>query len=186
MSTPSSLAAAALERGAHHRVPDVRRHVEDRAERLHVVGREPLGVDPAQPVGVQPAHRGADVAEGVCEVQHAALAELEVGSQVVLEPLPELQRVLVDRRALVPQVVRTDDRGVPRHVAAGQPALLEHADVGDPVVLREVVGRGQTVPAAADDHDVVSTFRLGGTPVRGSGHRVILHKGTGGCFGARR
>jgi hypothetical protein len=82
----------------------------------------------------------------VGEVQHPALAELEVRAEVLLEPLPELERVLVDRRALVPQVVGTDHRGVAGHVAAREPALLDDADVGDPVVLRQVVGGGQAVP----------------------------------------
>ena len=43
-------------------------------------GPNHFGVDPAQAVRVQPSHRGPDVAERVREVQHAALAELEVGA----------------------------------------------------------------------------------------------------------
>ena len=77
------------------------------------------------------------------------------------QDLPQLQRVLVDRRALVPEVVGADDGGVPGHVAAGQPALFQDGDVGHPVVLGQVVGGGQTVSAAAHDHGVVGGLGSG-------------------------
>src|SRR5215469_3487805 len=55
-------------------------------------------------------------------------------SQVELrrQLLPELHGVLVDRGALVPEVVGADDGRVARHIAAGQPAPLQGGDVGDP------------------------------------------------------
>ena len=99
----------------------------------------------------------AHVLQRVGEVHHAPLAEQEVVLELGREALPELERVLVDRRGLVPQVVGPDDRGVPRHVAAGQPAPFEHGDVGDAVVLGQVVRGGQTVSTGADDDDVVAT-----------------------------
>src|SRR6185312_10346225 len=62
-------------------------------------------------------------------------------------------------------VVGADHRGVAGDVAAGEPALLDDADVGDVVVAREVVGRREAVPAAADDHDVVGVLGLGALPI---------------------
>ena len=76
------------------------------------------------------------------------------------QDLPQLQRVLVDGRALVPEVVGADDGGVAGHVAAGQPALFQDGDVGHAVVLGQEVGGGQAVPAAADDHGVVGGLGL--------------------------
>src|SRR5437899_11728467 len=73
---------------------------------------------------------------------------------------PELERVFVDRGALSPEVVRANDRGVAGQVAARQPAALEHRNVGDAVVLRKVIRRGQTMAAGADDDDLVRTPRL--------------------------
>ncbi len=122
---------------------------------LTCFGVQPVGVDAVELVGADAAHGLAHVAQGVGQVHHAALAEQEVVFELLRQDLPQLERVLVDRRALVPQVVGPDDRGVPGHVAAGQPALFQHGDVGHPVVLGQVVGGGQTVSAAADDHDVV-------------------------------
>src|SRR2546430_16734979 len=73
---------------------------------------------------------------------------------------PELERVFVDRGALIPQVVRSNDRGVAGHVAARQPASLEHRNIGNAVVLRKVVGGGQAMAAGADDDDLVRAPRL--------------------------
>ena len=47
-----------------------------------------------------------------------------------------------------------------------EPALLQHRDVADAVLLGEIVGRRQPVPAAADDHHVVGGLRLGVAPRR--------------------
>ena len=158
-------AAPALQGGAHHRVADVGGDVHDRAEGAHLLGGQPLGVDAVQPIGVHPAHARPSVAEVVRQVQDAPLAELDVDAEVRLQPLPELQGVLVDGGALVPEIVRADDRGVPGHVAPAEPSLLEDGDVRDPVVPGEVVRGREAVAAPADDDDVVGGSRLGGTPI---------------------
>ena len=145
---------------AEHRVAEVGRDVDDRAELLDLVGFQPLGVDAVEHVGLDAAHAVADVLQAVREVEHAALAEQDRVAEVVLEALPQLQRVLVDLGAFIPQIVRPDQRGIAGHVAAREPALLEHGDVGDAVVLHEVMGGRQAVAAAADDHDVVGPLGL--------------------------
>ena len=156
--------AARLVGRAEHRVAHVGRDVEDRAELADRVRLEPLGVDAVEPVRAHAPHAVADVLQRVRQVEHAALAEEQVVVELRLEPLPQLQRVLVDRGALVPEVVRADDRRVARDVPAGEPAALEHGDVGDAVLLREVVGGREPVPAAADDHDLVRVARLRAAP----------------------
>ena len=55
--------------------------------------------------------------------------------------------MVVDARALVLEIVGADDRGVAAGVAAAEPALLEHRDIGDAVLLREVVGGREPVAA---------------------------------------
>src|SRR5713226_9266923 len=62
------------------------------------------------------------------------------------------------------QVVRPYDRGVAAGIAAAQPALLEHGDVGDAVIPGEIVGGRQTVAAATDDNDVIGRLRIGSPP----------------------
>ena len=116
---------------------------------------QPFSVDAVELVRPDAADAFADVTQGVGEVHDAALAEQEVVFELLGQDFPELQGVLVDGRALVPEVVGTDDGGVPGHVAAGQPALFQDRDVGHPVVLGQEVGGGQAVPAAADNHGVV-------------------------------
>ena len=154
--------AARLVGRAEDRVAHVGRDIDDRAQALDVLGREPFRVDAVESVGVDAAGALADVAQVVGQVHDPALAEEQVVVELLREALPELEGMLVDRGALVPQVVAADDRGVAGHVPAGQPAALDDRHVRDAVVLREVVGRRQPVPAAADDHDVVGRLRARG------------------------
>jgi hypothetical protein len=96
----------------------------------------------------------------VREVHHAALAEHHVVVEVLRQAFPQLHRLFVQRGRFVPQIVRAHDRRVARGVAAADPALFDHGDVGDAVLLREVVRGGEAMPAAADDHDVVFLLRF--------------------------
>jgi hypothetical protein len=73
--------------------------------------------------------------------------------------------VLVDRDALVEQVVRTDDGRVAAGVAAADPAFLDDRDVGEAVFGGEVVRGAEPVAAAADDDRVVRGLRLGLAPL---------------------
>ncbi len=153
-------AGARLVRGAHDRVADVVVDVQDRAEFLDLGRVQPFRVHAVELVGPDPAHAFTHVPQGVCQVHHPALAEQEVVFEFLRQDLPELEGVLVDGRALVPEVVGADDGGVPGHVPAGQPALFQDRDVRHPVVLGQVVGRRQAVAAAADNHRVVALLRI--------------------------
>src|SRR5947207_1397181 len=94
--------------------------------------------------------------------------------------------MLNDVGRLVPEVVGTDDGRVPRLVAAREPALLDHADIGDAVVLRQVVGGGQAMAPAAHDHHLVGGLRLGGTPVLRSFVHQVAHSDGSRQFPGRR
>ena len=138
--------------------------VEERRHRLHLADREPFSVDAVQPHGVAAAPGRVDLGVVVGEVHHRALAEHHVVVEVVREPFPQLQRVLVEVRVRLQQVVRAHDGGVASGVAAAEPALLHHRDVGDAVKPGEVVRRRQTVAAAADDDHVVLALGLRAAP----------------------
>jgi hypothetical protein len=159
-------AAAALERGAAHRIADLRIRVQDRAEGLHLGGRQVLAVDAVEPERVDAALRLADVDLIVAEVEHAALREHDVVVELLAEPFPELQRVLVECRTLVPEIVGADDRRVAAGVAKPDRALLEHGDIRDPVLLGQIVGGGEAVATAADHDDVIGGLGLGLAPGR--------------------
>src|SRR5207245_7779509 len=100
----------------------------------------------------------ARIVQAVGEVQDAALAEQDVVVEVLGQRFPQLHGVLVNRGALIPQVVGANDRGVAGHVAPGEPAAFKNGDIGDSVVASQVVGGGEAVPAPAHDHDVVRAF----------------------------
>ena len=93
------------------------------------------------------------------EVVDAALAEHDVVVEVLGQAFPQFHRVLVEVRRLIPQVVGAHDGGVACGVTAAQPALLDHRDVLHAKLFGQVIGRGQTVTATADDDHVV--HRLG-------------------------
>src|SRR6267154_320324 len=74
--------------------------------------------------------------------------------------------MVVECGALIEQVVGADDGGVAAGVAAADPALLEHRDVGEAVLAGGVVGRSQPVTPAADDERVIGGLGLGTAPLR--------------------
>src|SRR3546814_18089193 len=80
-----------------------------------------------------------------------SLREHDVVVEVPREALPQLHGVLVEMRVGRQQVVGAHDRRVAPDVAAAEPPLLQHRDPGDAVVLGEIVGGGEPVPAAAGD-----------------------------------
>src|SRR5699024_6285733 len=89
-----------------------------------------------------------------------ALGEHDVVVQLGGEVLVELDGAVVEADPLGGEVVRAQDGGVPPGASAAQIPAVEHGDVPDPVVHREVVGGGEAVEAAADDHDVVAGAQL--------------------------
>ncbi len=159
-------AAAPLQRRAEHRVTRVGRDVEDRAEALDGIRVEPFGVDAVEPVGVDPPPSLADIGLVVRQVQDAALAQHDVEIEFGRQPLPQLQRMLVDPRAGVPQIIRADDRRVAPGIAEADRAFFEHRDIADAVLFREIISGRQPVPAAADNHDLVALSRRRLAPSR--------------------
>ena len=100
------------------------------------------------------------------QVDHAALAHHRVVVQVLLQPLPELERMAVKLRVALKAIVGAHNRRVAPHIAAAQIALFEHGDIGHPVVLGEVIGRRKPVSAAPNDDGVILGLRLGVAPMR--------------------
>ncbi len=87
-------------------------------------------------------------------------------SSSAARPSYSLTLALVERGALGRAVVRADDRRVAAGGARADVALLEHGDVADAVVLREVVRGREAVRAAADDRrrrSAASARRAGAT-----------------------
>src|SRR5437868_1914856 len=85
-----------------------------------------------------PTREGVALSIRVVEIEDAALAHHGVVVDVLLEPFPELHRPFVERHVPGQEVVRADDRGVAADVPGAEVALLQHGDVRDAVLLREV------------------------------------------------
>src|SRR5690348_16663133 len=69
-------------------------------------------------------------------------------------------------RVRLEQIIRAHDRGVAPGVAQAERALLQHRDVGDAVLLGEVIGGREPMAAAADNDDVVTRLGFGRAPRR--------------------
>jgi hypothetical protein len=151
-------APAALQQSAVDRKTRVL-EIEEGRHAAHVVGEEQFRIHAAEAHRVSAPRRGIPLGIRVKQVQHAALAHHRVVVEVLLEPFPELHRVLVERLVARQQIVRADDRRIAARVARADVALLEERHVADAVVLREVVGGREAVPPAADDDHVVRGLR---------------------------
>src|SRR5439155_25930611 len=95
----------------------------------------------------------------------------------------QLQRMLVDPRTGVPQIIGADDRRVAPGIAKADRALFQHRDVLDAVLLGEVVGGCQPVPAAADDDHLIARPRRRFAPGRLPGavpEKRVAGEGEGG------
>jgi hypothetical protein len=93
-----------------------------------------------QPHGIAAARIGVALGIGMVEVDDAALAHHGIVVDVLLQTLPQLHRPFVERDVAGQQIVRADDRGVAPDVAAAEPTLLQHCNVGDAVLLGQIVG----------------------------------------------
>ncbi len=152
-------AAAPLHGGTQYRVAGVFRAIEVRNLVRDLLGIQQLTVHTVEAVGAHATLGIADVLQGVAQVVDATLGEHHVVVQVLGQTFPELHRMLIEMRRLVPQVVGTHNGGVACGVTAAQPTFLDHGHIGDAVFLGQVVSGGQTMPAAADDDHVVDLFR---------------------------
>ncbi len=158
-------------RGAAARLPEpaqnrVARPVEidDRHDFLDAGGRDEFGRHALKRVGLRRALVAPHLVFGLRQHDHATGAEHDVVIEVLAQRLVERARLLVDRRRRVLEVVRANDGGVASRVAAAQPALFQHGDIGDAKIFTKVIGRGQTMPARAHDDHIVCLFRLGRGP----------------------
>ena len=103
--------------------------------------------------------KGIALAVGMEQVDQAALRMHHVVVQVRLQPFPQLQGMGVEFRIAGQEVIGAHDGGVAPDIARPEIALFQHGDVGHPVVLGQVIGGGQAMPAAADDDGVIFGLR---------------------------
>src|SRR6266511_4001946 len=107
--------------------------------------------------------------------QMPLLREEEVEVEVGAETLVERDAAPVELGTLGGAVVRADDRRVAPGCTGADVALLEDRDVGDAVVLRQVVRGREAVRAAADDHDVVAALHLAPRPPHALNSEDVPH-----------
>src|SRR5580704_15586666 len=68
--------------------------------------------------------------------------------------------MIVEGGTFVEQIIGADDGRVASGVAAADPAFFKHCYVSESVLCRQVIGRPQSVAAAADDDGIVLLLRF--------------------------
>jgi len=143
-------------------------HLIVRADQGHELahgGRVQIfAVDPVDVERVRPAAEHLFVVTAIADREQPARAEHDVEVEFFRQRLVEAQRKVVDVGALAEEVVGADDGRVPSRIAAADPAAFDHRDVPHPVLFGEVIGGRETMPAAADDHDIVGRLGLRAAP----------------------
>ncbi len=72
--------------------------------------------------------------------------------------MKQLKAGVVESHSFWREIVAADDRRIAACPPAPQIALLQHGHGGDALLLGQLVGGGQPMSPAADNHDIV--FRL--------------------------
>ena len=140
--------------------------VDQGTEGTDLLAVQDLGIDSAQHHGVPTPGRRITRAIGMEQVQDPALADHRVVIQVLLQPFPQLQRPFIEMMILRHHVVGAHDRGVAPRIAHADQAALQHGDIGEAMLLGQIVGSGQPVAAAADDDHIIGSLGVRIAPRR--------------------
>ncbi len=134
-----------------------------------------LAADAECLVDLGPPALGAQGGVGVSQREMAAFGIEQVETKHAGQVLPQIQAGLVEAGAFGCEVIGANDGGIAARAAAANVALFEDGDVLDAMLGRQVIGRRQPMPTAADDHDVVLILE----PLRRAEHArlgIILAK----------
>ena len=93
----------------------------------------------------------------MAQVQAAHLIEQKVEVQLFGQALVQLHAFVEEGDAFGRQVVGADNGGGASAGPTAQVALVQHGNVGNPQ-FAQVVGRGQSVDAAADDDHLIAVL----------------------------
>jgi hypothetical protein len=88
-------------------------------------------------------------------VQDAALAYHGVVVELLLQPLPELQRPFVEGFIAGQEIIGADDRRVAAGAAETDPPFFEDRDIPYLVVLCEIKGGSQAMATSTNNDNVV-------------------------------
>ena len=127
-------APARLKRGAQNRMSRGGRRIDNRHDLANLRRSQNIAVNPVQAIGVGAPIHISHILQVMCEIHHAALAEHDVEVQLLGERLPQNQGLFVNVSRFVPQVVGPYNRRVSAGIAAADPTLLDHRNIGDAVL----------------------------------------------------
>src|ERR1700722_14518473 len=153
-------APALLPDAAIRQVAGLKRLRHERQPFADLLRTPEFGVDPIElhRIGEPRGHLELSLRMG--KIKDAALAQHHVEIELERQPLIEPKSQVREGDRFGIEVVRPYDGGVAAGFAAAEPALLDHADMAALVGLREVIGAGKPMSAAADNDEIICRLRL--------------------------
>ena len=149
---------APLNKTTIHRVAGLRTHIQQRYHLGDPLTGEHLAIHTLHLDCIRPAPEYFSLVPVEGKTYQAILAEHNVVVQLFTQSLIALERMLIEAGALRVKVIGTGNRGVAASVTTPDPTFFQYSDIGDAVILGQVVGGGQAMPSPADDHYVIAGF----------------------------
>ena len=145
-------------RSTKHGIATVASEVYLRTDLLDLLWAHHMGLGAARRVDHRSCSLGAHAGLGVRNPQQALGGVHDPTAGFVFEARIQLEAVLVEPHRFGDAVVGPDDGGVAARVARPDVVGLDDRHVGDAVLGGEVIGRGETMAATADNDHVVRTL----------------------------
>jgi hypothetical protein len=162
-------AAGGVEHGAMDGKGDILGDVQRRHQFLGFLGVDEVALHAVE-LGGGDGHAGRLHGRfAVHQVEVAAVVEHQVEVQLLGQHRPQVQRLLIERHVVLGALVGPHDGRVAPGAAESDVALFNDGHIRDAVLLGQVIGRGQTVKAAADDHRIVAGLQSGFVAPQGLG-----------------
>jgi hypothetical protein len=124
--------------------------------------------------------RGAQVRIRMCQCEMPARGIEQIEVELGGKARPECEAGVVKLHAFGREVIRADDGGVARGVAAAEITLFEHCDIANAMVARQVIRRGKPVASTADDDDFVAILEARRIPEHARFRVRTSQQGAGG------
>ncbi len=139
--------------------------IEKRKKVAHLVTIQELGIASVKAHGVAAADKSIALGIGVIEIEDAALADHGIVVDVQLQALPQFHGEFIEGNVAGKEIVGADDGGVAPHIAEAYESLLQYCNIGNAVLLGDIIGGREAMPSTADDEGIVGFFRLGIAPM---------------------
>ena len=94
------------------------------------------------------------------KIYNAARGKHDIVVQVMRQPFPQLERMLVEWQCPVQHVVGANQRCIPADIAGTYEVFLQHRHIRDAMMFGKIMCGCKPMPATADNDNVICGFRI--------------------------